>query len=76
MPAPVIASSIYSDDYTKKRTEDGRIILEKTLRSEIDKEDVLERLQETLDNLQREKIELDARVIEIQTKISTVSKIK
>jgi hypothetical protein len=72
---PIEATAIYSDEYTKKRVEDGSIILEKTLRTEVTKESVLERLQENLDNFQREKAGLDARIAEIQAKIATITKI-
>jgi len=70
-----ISAGIYSDEYTKKRVEDGKIILEKTLRTEVGKESVLEKLQENLDNFQRERAELDVRIAELQAKIDTINKI-
>lgn len=61
--------------YTKSGVVDGKVVLTKTVTSDISKEKVLNRLTEEEDGIQSSITRLQQELIDVQAKIAAVNKI-
>ena len=64
-----------AETYTKKEVVDGKVVLTKTVTSDISKEKVLNRLTEEEDGIQSNIIRLQQELVDVRATIAAVNKI-